>query len=68
LQHLKVAIGIAESEDRSPADEALMPTGLPGPSSMNSTFASFISSGLPSAPLSNFTTPEEPTTCSGGMP
>ena len=26
----------------------LMPTGLPGPSSMNSTLASFISTGLPS--------------------
>src|SRR5262245_50215131 len=28
----------------------LMPTGLPGPSSTNSTFASFKSEGLPPAP------------------
>ena len=46
----------------------LMPTGLPGPSSMNSTFGSLISTGLPSFRISNFTTPLLPTTCSGGMP
>ena len=69
LEHLLVAIGVAEGEDglRCPM-KRLMPTGLPGPSSTNSTLASFMSSGLPSAPISNLTTPDEPTTCSGGMP
>ena len=46
----------------------LMPTGLPGPSSMNSTLGSFTSRGLPSGRSWNLVTPEEPTTCSGGMP
>jgi hypothetical protein len=45
----------------------LMPTGLPGPSSMNSTFGSLSSSVLPFGFSSNFVTPDEPTTCSGGM-
>jgi hypothetical protein len=45
----------------------LMPTGLPGPSSTNSGFGSLTSTGLWSR-ISNFTTPLEPITCSGGMP
>ena len=68
LQHLQVAVRIAEGEDRAAADEAVDADGLPGPSSMNSTFGSFIRTGLPSAPILNCVTPEEPTTCSGGMP
>ena len=46
----------------------LMPTALPGPSSMNMTFGSFTSTGVPSGRSSYRVTPEEPTTCSGGMP
>ncbi len=68
LEHLLIAVGVAESEDRPAADESLMPTGLPGPSSMKSIFGSLMSTGLPSLSISNLTTPDEPTTCSGGMP
>ena len=46
----------------------LMPTGLPGPSSTNSTFGSFNKTGGLSPCSSNFVTPLLPTTCSGGMP
>jgi hypothetical protein len=45
-----------------------MATGLPGPSLTNSTLASLRSTGLPSEPISNSVTPDEPTTRSGGMP
>jgi hypothetical protein len=68
LQHLLVAVGIAECENGATSDEAVVPTGLPGPSSTNSSLASFVSSGLPLVPTWNFTIPDEPTTCSGGMP
>ena len=67
FQHLLVAVGVAEGEDGRRPMKRLMPTGLPGPSSMNSTLGSLISTGLPSR-SSYFMTPEEPTTCSGGMP
>src|SRR5262245_52976975 len=36
-----------------------MPTGLPGPSSMNSTFGSLSSSAVPFGLSSNFVTPDE---------
>ena len=38
LQHLVVAVGIAEGEDRSAADELVDATGLPALSSMKSIF------------------------------
>jgi hypothetical protein len=38
----------------------LMPTGLPEPSSMNSTLGSFTRIGLPSLSFPNLTTPDEP--------
>ncbi len=41
----------------------LMPAGLPGPSSMNSSLASLIRTGLPSGPAASVVTPEDPTIC-----
>src|SRR4051794_6875165 len=53
---------------RSCACARLIPTGLPEPSSTNSTVGSLRSAGLPSRPISNSVTPDELTTCSGGIP
>ena len=46
----------------------LTPAGFPGPSSMNCTFAVFSNDGLPAASSRYCVTPDEPTTCSGGIP
>ncbi len=48
LQHLQVAIGIAEGTIGRRPICSLMPTGLPGPSSMKSISGSRMSTGLPS--------------------
>jgi hypothetical protein len=55
LQHLEVAIGIAEGRDRPAADVLrLMPTGLPSLSSMKSICGRRIRTGLRSGRLKSF--------------
>jgi hypothetical protein len=66
LEHLLIAIGVAEGEDRAAADEAVDADGLAG--AVVDELDLLTSCGLPSGRISNFTTPEEPITCSGGMP
>ena len=67
LQHLAVAVGVAERRERPLADEQVDPDGLAGPVVEKNTFGSRISTGLPSF-SSYLVTMLEPTTCSGGMP
>ena len=68
LQHLQVAVGVTEGKDGAAVDEAVDADRLAGPLVDELDLGFFISTGLPSALVLNFTTPEEPTTCSGGMP
>jgi hypothetical protein len=67
LQHLQVAVGIAEGEERSPSDELVDGDGLPALSSMKSILSSRTRTGLPSC-ISKRVTIDEPITCSGGTP
>ena len=67
LQHLQVAVRVAERGDGPAADAVWMPIGLPSLSSTKSISGSLIRTGLPSR-ISNFSLPLLPITCSGGMP
>ncbi len=67
LQHLQIAVGIAEGRDRAAPMNSLMPTGLPALSSTKFTSGRRKSSGLPSR-IWNLVLTDEPTTCSGGTP
>ena len=68
LQHLQIAVGIAEREDRPPADEAVDADRLARPVVDELDLGELHQLRLAVRPISNFTTPDEPTTCSGGMP
>jgi hypothetical protein len=60
-----IAVGVAEGEDWPPSDEMVDGDRIAGPVI---DLGSFIRRGFPSAPILNSVTPDEPTTCSGGMP
>jgi hypothetical protein len=68
FQHLLVAVGIAEGEYGPPPDETVDADRLARPVIDELDLGSFMSTGTPSGCRTNFVTPEEPTTCSGGMP
>ena len=66
LEHLLIAVGVAEREIGWRPMNFSMPTGLPGPSSMKSISARH-QHGLAVAQFV-LDLDREPTTCSGGMP
>ena len=68
LQHLQVAVGVAEGEDRPAADEAVDADRLAGPVVDEVDLRLFASAPACRRAISNLILPEEPTTCSGGMP
>ena len=67
LQHLQVAVGVAERGDRAAADVLVDADGLALLSSMKFNSGRRTSTGLPSR-ISNLVLMLLPTTCSGGMP
>ena len=67
FQHLLVAVGIAEGEDRAATDELVDGDGLAGLVIDDVDLASRIRIGQPCSILNDVTI-VEPTTCSGGMP
>ena len=66
LQHLQVAVGVAEGDDRAAADEPVDADGLAGAVVDELDLGSFSRTGLPSELERDHA--DEPTTCSGGMP
>ena len=69
LQHLQVAIGVAEGEDRAAADEAVDADWLSGPVVDELDLRFLDEHRLAVRPaLELHDAADEPTTCSGGMP
>ena len=68
LQHLLVAIGVAEREDRPAADERVDPRGLAGSVAEQLSFGSMTRFGIPLGATANLVTNVVLTTCSGGIP
>ena len=67
LQHLQIAIRVAERGDGAAADPALDGDGLAFLVVDELDLGTLIRTGLPSR-ISNFNLPTLPITCSGGMP
>ena len=68
LQHLKVAIGVAEREDRPTPDDAIDPHRLAGAIIDELDRGLLEERGFAVRADLELVTPDEPTTCSGGIP
>ena len=68
LEHLEVAVGVAECRDRTPADDLMNADRLPGLVVDEIDLGRAAAAPARRCAISYFTFARLPTTCSGGMP